>query len=192
MSTRSIIGRYTFSNPDAPLEWEGVYCHWDGYPKHMGEALRWIVSRDGWEKAGNALIEHTWSSIDPHRTRDQWIKDRSDQWVIREGYGIAYPLEKGEQTYVYTVPNFVDTEALKDSWCEFVYIIGPNNIIDVYSLGSGAMTQVDTIRANVPLEFFIKDDLDEETARFVEEFTKNENREPTEDEIAKFRENVYQ
>lgn len=33
--------------------------------------------------------------------------------------------------------------------------------------------------------------LDEETARFVEEFTKNEDREPTEDEIAKFRENAY-
>jgi hypothetical protein len=32
--------------------------------------------------------------------------------------------------------------------------------------------------------------LDEETARFVEEFTKNEDRGPTEDEIAKFREHM--
>jgi hypothetical protein len=32
--------------------------------------------------------------------------------------------------------------------------------------------------------------LEDETARFVEEFTKNEGREPTEEEVAKFRENV--
>lgn len=34
------------------------------------------------------------------------------------------------------------------------------------------------------------DDLDELTEQFVEEFTKNENREPTEDEVDKFRENA--
>ncbi|NDB56884.1 hypothetical protein EB001_00295 [bacterium] len=34
------------------------------------------------------------------------------------------------------------------------------------------------------------DDLDELTEQFVEEFTKTENREPTEDEVDKFRENA--
>lgn len=43
-----------------------------------------------------------------------------------------------------------------------------------------------------PFPFEHEDDLDEETARFVEEFTKSEDREPTEDEIAKFRENAYE
>lgn len=35
-----------------------------------------------------------------------------------------------------------------------------------------------------------QDELDELTEQFVEEFTKNEDREPTEDEIDKFRENA--
>lgn len=34
------------------------------------------------------------------------------------------------------------------------------------------------------------DELDELTEQFVEEFTKNEDREPSEDEVAKFRENA--
>jgi len=150
MSTRSIIARYTLADKNNPSEWEGRYCHWDGYPSHMGEALQWIVSRDGYEKAGREIMKHEWSAIDPHRTRDEWIELRSDQWTIVEGYGIAYEKRADDIDYTFKSTEIND---VFESWCEWLYIITPENTIEVYSITGGTLEQQgEPIKANLPTE----------------------------------------
>lgn len=158
MATRSVIGRYTL-NTNAPNEWEGRYCHWDGYPNHMGEQLRLIVSRDGYRLAGNTIMKHEWSAIDALRTREEWIETRSDSWTIVDGYGIAYD---DRDKFLYTSN---DLQSLSNSWCEFVYIITPENMIEVFRVevivrdgekieAETKLVFVESLKANIPMEVF--------------------------------------
>lgn len=59
MGTRSMILR-----PVGDV-WEGRYCHWDGYPTHLGYELLQIVQRDGLEAATKVLIDDhgRWSGL---------------------------------------------------------------------------------------------------------------------------------
>lgn len=143
MATRSVIARYTLNTP---TEWEGTYCHWDGYPNHMGEQLRWIVSRDGYQLAGDTIMQHEWSAIDAQRTREEWIEMRSDAWTIVDGYGIVY---NDRNKFIYTSD---DPQSLINSWCEYLYIITSENMIEVHQIIDGEIKQIDSLRANIPME----------------------------------------
>ncbi|NBR35892.1 MAG: hypothetical protein EBT80_00625 [Chitinophagales bacterium] len=148
MSTRSILARYTLNDPNNPSAWEGRYCHWDGYPSHMGEQLRWIVSRDGHKLAGDTIMKHEWSAMDAQRTSLEWKElYPSEDWNIVAGYGTAYNTNDG---YIYTHD---DAEALSNSWCEFLYIITPENTIDVFTIEDGKIVPYgESIRADLPIE----------------------------------------
>jgi hypothetical protein len=121
----------------------------------MGEQLRLIVSRDGYQLAGDTIMKYEWSSIDALRTREEWIEMRSDAFNVVDGYGITYP--ESPKT-LYTDKKL---DLLWNSWCEYLYIITPENMIEVHKIyvsdkvgSDNLVTQVDSLRANVPMEFF--------------------------------------
>lgn len=136
MSTRSIVGRYTMTDPTNPKAWEGVYVHWDGYPSHMGEALATIVARDGYQLAGDTILGGSWSAIDAQRTENEWEELRGkNQFVIVDGYGIRYQDETAP--FIYTHDNL---DALSDSWAEYVYIINAENVVEFYPISGPSET----------------------------------------------------
>lgn len=127
MGTRSII-----AIPDNDA-WKGRYCHWDGYPSHMGHALSMIVTRDGIERARQVLTaDHLgWSSIDsgtpsidgvtPDENADYGTAARlafdygpSDRFRVVEGYGCAYSREEAD-------PDWLGPDT--DAWQEWIYVL---------------------------------------------------------------------
>ena len=82
MGTRSMILR-----PVGDV-WEGRYCHWDGYPTHLGYELIEIVQRDGLEAATKILIDDhgRWSTLDSEVLEDEIV----GSVVKRLRYGDVY------------------------------------------------------------------------------------------------------
>jgi len=112
MSTRSFIARKTDTG------YEGVYCHWDGYPEHNGAVLQTHYSDPG--KIAYLLSFGDISSLGPEIGSDHSFDDRP------EGATTFYGRDRGE-TGRHTVPaEFAfDCDVLDRAasmGCEFVYI----------------------------------------------------------------------
>lgn len=120
MGTRSVV-----AIPDAEHGWKGRYCHWDGYPSGVGEALRRIVMRDGLTPAVHTLTEaHTrWSTITAVPLADyeppSYDPRRVETYV--DGYGEAPDDEPdGDAGWVF---------ADGDDWgTEWAYLLGEGGI----------------------------------------------------------------
>jgi hypothetical protein len=127
MGTRSII-----AIPDNDT-YKGRYCHWDGYPSHMGHALCAIVNRDGIKRARQVLTADTygWSIISPGTpsivgvTPDPdapWGSaeklaseyDPSERFRVVAGYGTAYSPAEVD-------PGWLGPET--DAWQEWIYVL---------------------------------------------------------------------
>jgi len=139
MGTRSII-----AIPDNGT-WKGRYCHWDGYPSHMGHALCAIVTRDGIERARQVLTADTygWSTINPdtpsidgvtpdedadYGTAARLAADYEveDRFRVIPGYGIGYTDTEtvdlaGEPYQQSHESEWYGPDA--DCWQEWIYVL---------------------------------------------------------------------
>lgn len=122
MGTRSAI-----AIPDADHGWKARYCHWDGYPSHVGEQLRRIVQRDGYVTAVRSLTEehYGWSSLDADTPADAPLgRFESDgRFAKVSGYGTSYTTEQGQSS-----PDdwiFADGD---DCGTEYAYLLGEGGI----------------------------------------------------------------
>ena len=106
MGTRSFIG---IQNEDESIRY--VYCHWDGYPSHNGKILN----------------EHY-----TDRKKVDKLLDGGDMSVLNEDIADVeyYNQMKGQDpdNDAALVDNMVVfLEDIKNSWCEWVYILNKKN-----------------------------------------------------------------
>ena len=106
MGTRSFIG---IQNEDESIRY--VYCHWDGYPSHNGKILN----------------EHY-----TDRKKVDKLLDGGDMSVLNEDITDVeyYNQMKGQDpdNDAALVDNMVVfLEDIKNSWCEWVYILSKKN-----------------------------------------------------------------
>lgn len=112
MATRSFIAREMDSG------YEGVYCHWDGYPEHNGAVLQAYYSDP--DKLAYLLSFGDISSLGPEIGSDHSFEDRP------EGETTFYGRDRGESgshtkpRRISQLPEILDTAAVMD--CEFVYV----------------------------------------------------------------------
>lgn len=109
MSTNAIIAEVTGN-----FNWQGRYCHWDGYPESLGKELWAIVKRDGVQMASETLLhDHTyWSTIDVDQGD---LAEDGNVAVI--GYG------KANNTQVMQ-GEWIESDPKKDKWgTEWIYIL---------------------------------------------------------------------
>lgn len=107
MGTRSFIG---IQNEDESIRY--VYCHWDGYPSHNGKILN----------------EHY-----TDRKKVDKLLDGGDMSVLNEDITDVeyYNQMRGQDpdNDAALVDNMVVfLEDIKNSWCEWVYILNKDNI----------------------------------------------------------------
>ena len=140
MGTRSII-----AIPDGDT-YKGRYCHFDGYPTHMGHALMEIVGRDGLDTAITNLVTEPklgWSYISP----TQPVLDRSNcnpaspaysqyfgpnaTHAAREGYGC-------ERLQPYPPENDIWHGPDSNLWQEWVYVLRPEGL-EIISIHDGSL-----------------------------------------------------
>lgn len=121
MGTRSVVATGTVE------DWKGRYVHWDGYPTGVGQALRSILIRDGFEVATQTILRdhYGWSSLDAQYGEElpEFLSD--GRFVRVEGYGTAYTTEQGQSSED-------DWHTSKNSdplWIEWAYIVQPEKII---------------------------------------------------------------
>ena len=119
MGTRSIIAK---GEPD---NWTGVYCHWDGYPDHMADALHFIVNRDGYEQAVKTLVTDNfyWSSINPYKVNT--LADGYDDGRFKaiSDYGVA-----GTDKQSSDDERFSSGDNLAGSLLEWLYVMSPDGL----------------------------------------------------------------
>lgn len=116
MSTRSFIARKT------DVGYQGVYCHWDGYPEHNGVILQTFYSESG--KLAYLLSFGDISSLGPEVGDDHAFDDRP------VGVTTFYGRDRGE-TGKHTRPTVFASkcdvlESAAAIGCEFVYIFDKN------------------------------------------------------------------
>ena len=120
MGTRSVIAVRNETGG-----WKGRYCHWEGYPEGVGDAVRDIVKRDGVEKAIKTLTEdhYGWSSVDGDERQelDRWYND--GRFVAVPGYGIAYTTKDGQSD----PDEWISSEDADSLVCEYVHLIDPES-----------------------------------------------------------------
>lgn len=110
MATRSTIARTT---PDGV---QSIYCHWDGYPEHVGRILEKYYTDP-------AKIDALFALGDLSILAEE-IGEQHDFDAPTKGWTIAYGRDRGE-TGTYALPHMdVDGwKALrKDSCCEYGYL----------------------------------------------------------------------
>lgn len=140
MGTRSIV-----AVPDAEHGFRGRYIHWDGYPSGVGEALRTIVNRDGYDFAVKVLTEqhYGWSSVNGAETQELGSGQTDGRFAAVPGYGVAYTTSTGGfQSVPQSSPDdwhFGDDA--KDTWCEWAYVLGESEI-GVFRPDGGRWVQV--------------------------------------------------
>jgi hypothetical protein len=107
MATRSIIAVWGSEGyeiePNIKVtsthEWFGRYCHWDGYPEHMIEALQKIIAQFGVAETKRRIMSTSWSSIgiDPvdleigkaNPEKDPFLVEGGDDWGTEFRYVIT-------------------------------------------------------------------------------------------------------
>lgn len=111
MATRSTIAKL---NPDGTVT--SIYCHWDGYPKHVGVILEGFYTDP-------AKIEQLINLGDLSQLSYE-IGSRQEFDNPRAGTCVAYGRDRGE-TGTYALPHMdVDgwLELRKGSACEYGYL----------------------------------------------------------------------
>lgn len=126
MATRSFI---ILPNPKG--DYTGIYCHWDGYPSHVGRVLkdhyrtpreaRGLISLGDLSSLGERLTPldpetHSYDFAEKGTTVAYW----RDRYHRREVY-------KGQPSWSDLKPRTRATladliECARDAWCEYVYI----------------------------------------------------------------------
>lgn len=118
MSTRSILA---YSKGKS---WEGIYCHWDGYPTNRGKQIWEILHRDFIGNAGEIGIAN---KKDPHNAVKAfiqiYIKGHSGGWSsFPEGcycHDAGFVMRDGVTSHIEKPKH------LKDTWCEWLYVVDP-------------------------------------------------------------------
>ena len=121
MSTRSILG--SISN-EKGKKWEGVYCHWDGYPTNRGSQIWDILHKQFINNEGDIGVQNTSNItgkinaflkiyVDGHKGGWSSFPDQcychDPSFVMRDGVH----------------ENLINDKGAKDSWCEYAYILDP-------------------------------------------------------------------
>ena len=120
MATRSAIGIVT---PEGKVR--AVYCHWDGYPQHVGKVLdKHYTSID---KVYALMDQGNLSSLAAE------IGDKHDFDTRVEGICTFYGRDRGEEgceSRVFATPKkFI--KHYEESWCEYFYLFD-NGVWTVY------------------------------------------------------------
>lgn len=115
MGTRSFI---ILPNPKG--DYTGIYCHWDGYPKHVGRLLRDHYSKPA---AARELIRLGDLSSLGERLRPLNPEAHSFDEAER-GTTVAYGRDRGEPSPPRTTATLAEmVQTAADSWCEYVYLL---------------------------------------------------------------------
>lgn len=91
MGTRCVIA---FATDD--LNWEGRYCHWDGYPESKLPQLETLIARDGVDKVRKTILStFGWSTLDTDAPEafDETTTDPGHgdgRFYVVKGYGTGY------------------------------------------------------------------------------------------------------
>ena len=125
MGTRSIIARPTEGG------FAGRYCHWDGYPEGVGQAIMEIVARDGVEKACKVLLDdhYSWSGLNSDQPdlagveKDYEAPYGSPPYMAYQvgndinvpGYGISHADSQPDE--------YLTHDTAEEAWCEWAYVI---------------------------------------------------------------------
>jgi hypothetical protein len=98
MSTRSLIA---IENEN--YNYDVIYCHWDGYPSHVGNML--VSNYNTEDKVKNLVSNGAISSLGQTLKETTFFKDRGEDIVIKEN--ISYDELR---------------DYAKDSWVDYLYV----------------------------------------------------------------------
>lgn len=119
MSTRSCVARKTGSNG----EFEGVYCHWDGYPSNRAAQI-WNSIHNKFEGDIDAFLkfiidEHPggWSAFGEECYCHSALFAARDGSCAKDSIHYKENAPKGGLTH----------EEIGESWCEWLYVIDPDS-----------------------------------------------------------------
>lgn len=133
MSTRSAVGI-----PQPNGSFKGRYIHSSGYPTWVGQRLRELVLRDGYQAVVETIVtgpHYGWSNLDLS-TEANSVPDYKDdgRFVSVPGYGEAYTSRKikGKESFT---PQAKESDWVtdEDDWdTEWLYTLGETGI-DVFA-----------------------------------------------------------
>jgi hypothetical protein len=140
-----------------PNNFEGRYCHGDGYPTGVGKSLwdNWHITFNGnLQKLADFVLktDYGWSmlagtdfSLEPRWYEyDQWEQyNKHPRW-----YDTRNPEFRGDKWAI------TERDMLIDSWMEWAYLINiETNSIDIYKLSQVDMIFVGTMAADVEPDY---------------------------------------
>lgn len=117
MATRSFI---IIANPKG--DYTGIYCHWDGYPAHVGRILSEHYAKPSQARAlvrlGN--LSSLGERLEPLDSTTHAFDN------AEKGTTVAYHRDRGEE-WAHTAPVTKPTlreliEVAGQSWCEYVHL----------------------------------------------------------------------
>lgn len=113
MSTRSFIGKV---NNDGSIV--GIYCHFDGYPKHQEPLLK---NYDTLDKVDELLLLGSLSYLGSEIGYKQDFNNPKNH-----NFCLAYHRDRGEKL---DIRNFLSKEEMryKVSWANYIYLFENNN-----------------------------------------------------------------
>lgn len=113
MATRSAIVMKTEDG------YEGIYCHWDGYPSHNGKILK--ESYTDANKVKELISLGSISSLAPEVS----TKDEHSFQKPKDGVVVAYHRDRGEDLTIYKGKTI--KEVVKQIDHEFMYVFDGKN-----------------------------------------------------------------
>lgn len=109
MATRSFIALQNSPYHDSPVTL--IYCHWDGYPEHVGATL--AEHYDTIEKVQELLRLGDLSQLGKTPADCvAYCRDRGESWSD------VRPRDMSEQTAI---------DSMEDSWVEYLYVFSPED-----------------------------------------------------------------
>lgn len=133
MSTRSLIIMEKMK--EGKKVYEGTYCHWDGYPSNNGAILfNWYKNRARVEKLISlGQMSSLGKFISPEEAGGGSHSFDNQMADVTVYYG----RDRGEEN---TEPFVAESEEkldeiVEDSWAEYVYIYGLDNVWRAYAPG---------------------------------------------------------
>jgi hypothetical protein len=113
MATRSHIG--VENHKEGTVDY--IYCHWDGYPKHVGKVLtEYYQDMD----RVNALMKlGDLSSLGPEIGEKQYFYDKSTH---NQNWCLAYKRDRNEPDALVNVKTTQFADLFKDDNVDYVYV----------------------------------------------------------------------
>lgn len=124
MSTRSYIAKQVGEN-----EYRTIFCHFDGYPEHVGAIL--LDAYNTPDKLDQLLALGDIDVLGLHLSPDPNMP--FDQRGRQKDVTVAYARDKGEEMVEAEIKTLEQLEE-PEGWIEFVYIFDKNGVWNYYDI----------------------------------------------------------